>query len=157
MVNQILPQLVKRFREKSRDYGYVFYDLGLAGQFSDMHRKHHKLQRAMWDGEELKGEQLDEVLADLFGNILISLYLHHYGNFKATHPGSARSQPSSGQDTDTQGTAPGSQKGGEGQQEADAVRQSAPPFDLQLHGRLPDAGGARPPRHRTQDGEPGAN
>jgi hypothetical protein len=75
MVERILPELVRRFRSKSSDYGEVFRDLGIAGQYSDMHRKMHKLKRAMWDGEELKGEQPEEILSDLLGNILISIYL----------------------------------------------------------------------------------
>jgi hypothetical protein len=75
MINQILPDLVQRFRKKSADYGEVFRDLGIPGQYSDMHRKMHKLRRGMWEEEQLKGEPVEEILSDLFGNILISLYL----------------------------------------------------------------------------------
>jgi len=50
-------------------------ELGIRGQYSDMHRKMRKLKKSMWEGEDLKGEQADEILSDLFGNILISLYL----------------------------------------------------------------------------------
>lgn len=75
MVNQILPEVVKRFRAKSADYGDVFKELGLAGQYSDIHRKARKLKMVMWEGKELKGEQADEILEDLIGNCLISIYL----------------------------------------------------------------------------------
>lgn len=75
MINKILPLLVEHLRHKSADYGDVFKELGLRGQYSDMHRKMHKLKKAIWDGETLVGEQAEEVLADLFGNVLISLWL----------------------------------------------------------------------------------
>lgn len=75
MIERILPELVSRLRTKSADYGDVFMELGIKGQYSDMHRKMRKLKKALWDGEDLKGEQADEILSDLFGNVLIALYL----------------------------------------------------------------------------------
>lgn len=75
MIEMILPELVTRLRTKSADYGDVFKELGIKGQYSDMHRKMRKLKLNLWDGVPLKGEQADEILSDLFGNILISLYL----------------------------------------------------------------------------------
>jgi hypothetical protein len=88
MINQILPEAVKRFRSKSSDYGDVFRELGLAGQYSDMHRKMHKLRKVMWEGHELKGEPPKEILQDLIGNVLISLYLIDYvGNRGETKEG----------------------------------------------------------------------
>ena len=124
MINTILPRLVERFENKAADYGEVFRELGLGGQYSDMHRKMHKLKKAMWDREMLKGEQPEEILSDLFGNILISLYL--YGPTKAS-PWTASAQPSSGQDTGPQGPVPQSveAKGRAGQQAADAIRKLA--------------------------------
>ena len=124
MVNKILPQLVKRFREKSSDYGDVFKELGIAGQYSDMHRKMYKLKRVMWYSGSLQGEQADEILADLFGNILISLYLL---NESEENQRAASSEPSSGQDTDSQGTSTNRQKGRARKQATNAVRQSASP------------------------------
>jgi len=75
MLDEILPDLKERLLHKSADYGEVFRELGVRGQYSDMHRKMHKLKKALWDGEQLKGEQPPEILSDLFGNILITLYL----------------------------------------------------------------------------------
>jgi hypothetical protein len=75
MINKILPLLVEHLRHKSEDYGDVFKELGLRGQYSDMHRKMGKLKKAIWDGETLVGESVEEILADLFGNVLISLWL----------------------------------------------------------------------------------
>lgn len=76
MVNDILPGIVTRFLDKAADYGSTFEELGIKGQYSDIHRKVRKLKRAMWEGEELSGEQIDEILADLVGNCLISTYLY---------------------------------------------------------------------------------
>lgn len=76
MIGLILPSIITRFKNKSTDYGEVFRELGLAGQYSDMHRKMFKLKKAMWEGQPLAGEQPEEILSDLFGNILISLYLY---------------------------------------------------------------------------------
>lgn len=84
MVKLILPVLVERLRSKSADYGDVFKELGVKGQYSDMHRKMRKLKKSLWDDEELVGEQAEEVLSDLFGNILITLWLL---DGKALHEG----------------------------------------------------------------------
>jgi hypothetical protein len=75
MINKILPLLVEQLRVKSQDYGDVFKELGVKGQYSDMHRKMRKLKKALWDDEVLVGEQSEEILADLFGNVLIALWL----------------------------------------------------------------------------------
>lgn len=88
MLDEILPDLTERLRSKSKDYGEVFRELGIRGQYSDMHRKMFKLRRALWDGQRLVGEQPDEILADLFGNILITLYLlqEAKGEEEEAHP-----------------------------------------------------------------------
>lgn len=127
MVSDILPSLVQRLQSKAEDYGNVFMELGLGGQYSDMHRKMHKLKQAMWEGKHLKGEQPDEILSDLFGNILISLYLYGYGE---TDQRPAGAQSFSGQDTDAQRASTGRAKGGKRQQTADEVRLSPPSFDV---------------------------
>lgn len=131
MTNKILPELVKRFREKSSDYGNVFYDLGLGGQYSDMHRKMYKLKKAMWEGKELKGESPEEVLSDLLGNILISLYLYRYDEFGLNEiearQRAAGAEPIGRQDTGAQRASTGHQKGREGQPTADEVRQPPSP------------------------------
>lgn len=72
---EMIPELRQKFLAASADYGDAFKELGLAGQYSDMHRKMKKLKRAMWDGVPLTRESAEEVLGDLFGHILISLYL----------------------------------------------------------------------------------
>ena len=122
MLSIILPRAVKRFQEKSTDYGDTFEDLGLAGQYSDMHRKMYKLKKYMWHEENLIGEQPDEILEDLLGNILISLYL--YDRDKA-HSRTASTEPLSGQDTKPQGTITPSKEDRTRQQKGDEVRKSS--------------------------------
>jgi hypothetical protein len=75
MVLEILPEVVQRFLTKASDYGRTFEDLGVKGQYSDIHRKVRKLKKSMWDDEPLMGESASQILEDLIGNCLISLYL----------------------------------------------------------------------------------
>jgi len=76
MVERLLPPLVENFLMKSGDYGEDgFQELGARGQYSEIHRKVKKIKRVLWDGEELKHESVEEVVADLFGHILILTYL----------------------------------------------------------------------------------
>jgi hypothetical protein len=74
MISRI-PSLAEKFLVAGSDYGEAFRELGLRGQYSDMHRKMAKLKRAIWDGQPLARESVEEVLGDLFGHILIALYL----------------------------------------------------------------------------------
>lgn len=75
MIEHDLEAAIDRFLRKASDYGLLFYELGVRGQYSDMHRKMHKLRKALWDAETLVGEQPDEILQDLIGNCLIALFL----------------------------------------------------------------------------------
>jgi hypothetical protein len=68
-----LPLAVARFAEKSLDYGDNAANLGIKGQFSDINRKFGKLKRALWDGQELVGEQPDEILQDMIAHCLLAL------------------------------------------------------------------------------------
>lgn len=75
---------VKHFLTKQQDYGDWAGELGARGQFADMYRKWPKIRKAMWDGEPLVGEQLDEVLMDLIGHCFLSLMFvkREKGEFK---------------------------------------------------------------------------
>lgn len=75
MIEVDLREALNRFYRKASDYGLLFHELGVRGQYSDMHRKMHKLRTALWDGETLAGEQPIEILEDLIGNCLITHYL----------------------------------------------------------------------------------
>lgn len=74
--NVIVPEILERFKQKQRGYksGRGFLTLGEKGQFSDIHRKFWKLYGAMWLGEDLEGEDIEEVLADMIGHCFLSLY-----------------------------------------------------------------------------------
>jgi hypothetical protein len=75
MLGPILQHALDRFKGKAEDYSLTFKDLGVMGQYSDMHRKMKKLKRVLWDHKTLKGEQEEEILEDLIGNCLITLWL----------------------------------------------------------------------------------
>ena len=74
---QHLPHVVQMFRSKARDYGsgrhFTADALGARGQFAEIWRKVGKLKRCMWDGKDMAYEQTDEILADLFGHIMLAI------------------------------------------------------------------------------------
>lgn len=61
------------FIKKQMDYGDGANDLGLEGQYAELHRKITKLRRAMWEGVELVNEPLNEVLGDLVGHCFLAM------------------------------------------------------------------------------------
>lgn len=73
---EIAPRVLEHFKAKQHDYrgGPAFLFLGSKGQFSDMNRKFWKLYAAIWEGQELDGEQPDEIAADMIGHLLLLLY-----------------------------------------------------------------------------------
>lgn len=72
---EILPDVLARFVKKNADYGDdTAAFLGAKGQFADINPKFWKLKRALWDGEPLQGESLEEILADLVGHCLLTLH-----------------------------------------------------------------------------------
>ena len=72
----ILPEWLAVFQNKNRDYGSgSMYELGVRGQYSDIHRKMIKLKRAMWEGESLKFEGLEEIIGDLIGHLFLTLHM----------------------------------------------------------------------------------
>lgn len=70
----ILPSVLDRFIVKNADYGDTASFLGAKGQFADINPKFWKLKKSLWDGETLHGESLEEILADLIGHCLLTLY-----------------------------------------------------------------------------------
>jgi hypothetical protein len=70
----ILPAVLERFVRKNADYGDSAKFLGAKGQFADINPKFWKLYRALWLGERLVGESVEEILHDLIGHCLLSLY-----------------------------------------------------------------------------------
>lgn len=67
-----LGDAMELFTEKAAGYGEPDgEDLGVRGQYADMHRKWKRLRRTLWEGEPWPntGEPLEEVLMDLVGHI----------------------------------------------------------------------------------------
>lgn len=71
--DSLLQEFMERFMEKQRDYGDAADDLGAPGQYAEIHRKKAKLKKALWEGEKLVGEPVDEVLMDLIGHCFLAL------------------------------------------------------------------------------------
>ena len=74
LINVTIPDTIKMFLSKNRDYGDTSIDLGIKGQYAEIHRKVGKLKQSMWLDKELSYEQTDEILKDLIGHCLLSLY-----------------------------------------------------------------------------------
>lgn len=70
----IAPVVLENFARKNADYGDTSFDLGIAGQYAELWRKVGKLKGPMWEGKELAFEQMDEIIRDLIGHCLLSLY-----------------------------------------------------------------------------------
>jgi hypothetical protein len=70
IVLEILPKALELYLKKTKDYGGLSGGLGPRAPFVDMWRKILKLKRCMWDGDELKFEQTDEIIMDLIGTCL---------------------------------------------------------------------------------------
>lgn len=69
-----MPLWVDRFIAASVHYGDTNADvLGPAGQFADIWRKIGPLKRALWEGQTLTREGVDEILRDLIGHSFLTL------------------------------------------------------------------------------------
>lgn len=75
ILEEIVPEVLERFVERSVDYGDTYAALGVRGQFADIWRKIGKLKRSLWDGQQLTGEQPDEILDDVIGHALLTRLL----------------------------------------------------------------------------------
>lgn len=76
IATRIMPEWLELFARKNRDYGSgSAYELGVRGQYSDIHRKMIKLKRAMWDGEQLDFEDTDEIIKDLISHLFLTLHM----------------------------------------------------------------------------------
>lgn len=76
IATRIMPEWLALFQRKNRDYGSgSAYELGVRGQYSDIHRKMIKLKRAMWDGHDLDFEDTDEIIKDLISHLFLTLHM----------------------------------------------------------------------------------
>jgi hypothetical protein len=69
----LLPEWSLHFTNKNIDYADDANRLGTKGAFVDIYRKVGKLKRAIWDGQELQGEQPREILIDLIGHCFLTI------------------------------------------------------------------------------------
>lgn len=72
IVWEVLPDMLERFLAKNKDYGDDQVNLGPKAEFVRIANKFGKLKRALWDGVELEFEQVDEILDDFLGHILLA-------------------------------------------------------------------------------------
>jgi hypothetical protein len=76
IATKIMPEWLQLFARKNADYGSgSAYELGVQGQYSDIHRKMIKLKRAMWDGEQLDFEDTEEIIKDLISHLFLTLHM----------------------------------------------------------------------------------
>ena len=78
ILHDVLPRVIELFLQKVADYSNgeaVNWAnvLGDRGQFADIWRKVGKLQTGLWEGRELTGESVEEVVMDLIGHCLLIL------------------------------------------------------------------------------------
>lgn len=71
---EVLPPVLERFVRKNADYGNTAAFLGARGQFADLNPKFWKLKKALWDGDKLLGESIEEICSDLVGHALLTIY-----------------------------------------------------------------------------------
>lgn len=72
----LMPEWLRLFARKNADYGSgSSFDLGVRGQYSDIHRKMIKLRRALWEGESLAFEGVDEIINDLIGHLFLTRHM----------------------------------------------------------------------------------
>jgi hypothetical protein len=80
----LVQEWIEQFLEKNKDYasgptpgfpdGFENADvLGIQGQFAEIWRKIWKLKKALWDDQELIGEQPREVLLDMIGHCFLAI------------------------------------------------------------------------------------
>jgi hypothetical protein len=74
-MENILVEARDEWRLKRQDYQDAFEELGAKGQFSDIWRKIAKLKRAVWEGEQLKFEQPEQIAKEIIPHLLIMIYL----------------------------------------------------------------------------------
>jgi hypothetical protein len=71
IVNQHLPGAIVRFLEKNGDYGDGSDEFGPRGQIMEISGKYRKLKAAVWDGQVLVGEPVEEIIDDMIAHLLL--------------------------------------------------------------------------------------
>lgn len=72
----LIPEVIKHMQKGADHYGPDNHnELGLKGQYADMHRKMQPLRRYMWDGQALSlaKESPRQICLDLIGHCLLTI------------------------------------------------------------------------------------
>jgi hypothetical protein len=73
---RVIGEAMARFARKHAEYGEgAADDLGLAGQWGDLHRKTAKLRREMWGGDPIEdaSEDAAQILQDIIGHAILAI------------------------------------------------------------------------------------
>lgn len=73
-LTKILDEAVADWTSKREDYGDAFLELGAKGQFSEMWRKIKKLQRTVWYGYALRGEDAEQIAKEIIPHCMMMIY-----------------------------------------------------------------------------------
>ena len=76
ILHDVLPRVIELFLLKARDYsredGLNWAEvLGDKAQFVDLWRKIGKLYNGMWEGRDMHGESVEEIVMDMIGHGLL--------------------------------------------------------------------------------------
>jgi hypothetical protein len=76
IMEEIWPEVRALFLRKNAHYGETANELGLKGQYADIHRKVGPLKRLLWDGVPQFDdcEDAQEIASDMIGHLLLTLY-----------------------------------------------------------------------------------
>jgi hypothetical protein len=71
----ILPNVIDAWLQKNRDYGDSdeLKSLGAKAEFVRLWNKMMKLKAGLWEGRELSGEQVPEIMGDMIAHLLLAL------------------------------------------------------------------------------------
>lgn len=76
IVNIVLPRVLAHFLRKNADYGDQHRTgLGVKAEYVGLHRKMAKLQKVLWEDQEMNHEGPQEMLCDIIGACLLILDL----------------------------------------------------------------------------------
>ena len=78
ILHNVLPRTLELFLLKCKDYstedGFNWAEvLGDKAQFVDLWRKIGKLYNGLWEGRDMEGESVEEIVMDLIGHSLLIL------------------------------------------------------------------------------------
>ena len=92
--DKLVPEFLARLESKNKDYSSNGVEnhtvLGPAGQFADIWRKVAKLRKALWYGEPLEHEPVEEVILDMIGHLFLALDMVMNGDRSRPYTGGVK-------------------------------------------------------------------